>query len=287
MLQKYLSLVKFSHTIFALPFALVGGMIGFSETLRFDWYKLLFILICMVTARSAAMGFNRLVDRKFDELNGRTKIREIPAGQISPQSATWFVILNCLIFVLSTWAINFTCFLLAPVALFTVLFYSYTKRFTWLCHIVLGAGLGLAPVGSYLAVTDHFSLPIVILGFVVLTWVAGFDIVYALQDEEFDKNQKLYSIPVRFGRLNAIRFSEVLHFFCFVLLLTFGWMIQAGWLFWIASGAFTLLLILQHRLVKPNDLSKINLAFFTTNGIGSLVFGTLVITDYYLRYFLK
>ncbi len=283
MIQKYLSLVKFSHTIFALPFAMVGSFLAFKEVQHFDVYKLIYIIICMVTARSAAMAFNRLVDRDFDKLNNRTAIREIPAGVISAKSATFFVFLNCLIFTITTYFINELCFYLSPVALFVVLFYSYTKRFTFLCHVVLGVGLGLAPVGAFAAIANHFSLPIVILGFSVMFWVAGFDIIYSLQDEEFDKSLGLNSIPTFFGKKNALIISKIFHAICLTCIFTFGYLIAPSFIFWIAFGLFFMLIIYQHSLVSPTDLSKINLAFFTTNGIGSLVFGTLVVLDFFIN----
>lgn len=279
MLRTYFSLVTFSHTIFAMPFAMIGGFLGFKEVERLDWLLLFLVVGCMVTARNAAMGFNRYLDRDIDAANERTQIRDIPAGRISPSNALIFVIINCLLFILLTYFINSLCFYLSPVALFVVLGYSYTKRFTSWCHLVLGLGLGLAPVGSYLAVTGYFSSYIILLGFAVLFWVSGFDIIYALQDADFDKKQGLFSIPSRLGKSKALRVSEVLHMACAGLIAVFGYLTQAGWLYWIASMIFAGLLVYQHRLVSPNDLSKVNRAFFTTNGIGSLIFGCLVIID--------
>jgi 4-hydroxybenzoate polyprenyltransferase len=284
-MKNYLSLVKFSHTIFALPFALTGFFIAVGQQGQgLDWRKLLLVLCCMVFARSAAMAFNRYLDRDIDAANPRTKVREIPAGIISPRSALLFVLANCLLFVLCTWFINPLCFWLSPVALAVVLGYSYTKRFTWLCHLVLGLGLSLAPVGAYLAVAGHFHPLPIYYGLAVLLWVAGFDVIYALQDAAFDRAQQLYSMPSFFGEKQALRISEWMH------LGTAGLMVlaaktmlselpQTGWLLWVGTGIFLLLLAYQHRLVKPNDLSRVNLAFFTTNGIASLLFGTLAIMD--------
>ncbi|HNE29280.1 MAG TPA: UbiA-like polyprenyltransferase, partial [Saprospiraceae bacterium] len=191
-MKSYFSLVKFSHTIFAMPFALAGFFIATRQQGpdALNWRLLLLVVLCMVFARSAAMGFNRWLDRDIDAVNPRTRMREIPSGTIPARSALVFVLVNCLLFILTTFFINTLCFLLSPVALAVVLGYSYTKRFTWLCHFVLGLGLALAPVGAYLAVTGHFAWLPVLLGFTVLFWTAGFDIIYALQDEEFDKSQQ-------------------------------------------------------------------------------------------------
>jgi 4-hydroxybenzoate polyprenyltransferase len=282
--KNYLSLVKFSHTIFALPFAVVGFTLGTLETGAFNAYLLVLVVLCMIFARSAAMAFNRYLDRDIDEQNPRTKVREIPAGIISARSALAFVIANSLLFWLTTWFINPLCFWLAPVALVIVLGYSYTKRFTSWCHFVLGLGLALAPVGAYLAVTGHFSTVSVLYGVVVLLWVSGFDIIYALQDREFDQGLGLQSVPVALGRVGALRLSNVLHLFCGALVLAAVYLQIAAYpafsgLSWLAAGIFLVLLAYQHTLVKADDLSKINLAFFTTNGLASLVFGILVVVD--------
>ncbi|MEM1215020.1 MAG: UbiA-like polyprenyltransferase [Bacteroidota bacterium] len=284
MLGNYLSLIKFSHTIFALPFALVGFTLGTLQVGQFDWRILGLVVLCMVFARSAAMAFNRYLDRDIDEANPRTQVREIPAGVISPRAALVFVLLNCGLFWGTTWFINSLCFALAPVALLVILGYSYTKRFTALCHFVLGLGLALAPVGAYLAVVAEFSVVSVLYGFVVLFWVAGFDIIYALQDRDFDAGLGLNSIPVALGKLGALRLSNALHLLCALLLLAAVYLqgntfVTFSWLHWLAAAVFLLLLGYQHTLVKADDLSKVNLAFFTTNGVASLVFGGLVIVD--------
>ncbi len=282
-MKSYLKLVTFSHTIFAMPFALIGGSLGFKEKQFFELKILLLIIGCMITARNAAMAFNRYIDRFFDAQNERTKIREIPLGTIKPQNALFFVTINALLFILFTFFINKLCFFLSPIALAVILGYSYTKRFTPLCHLILGVGLGLAPVGAYLAVTNHFDFPIILLGCAVMFWVGGFDIIYALQDADFDKNQGLWSIPTWLGKEKALKVSKLLHFFSASLILTFGYLIDAHLLYYIASVLFISFLIYQHTLVKPNDLSKVNLAFFTANGIGSLVFGSLTILDIFFR----
>ena len=287
-MKNYLSLIKFSHTIFAMPFALVGFFLAYSEKGGIlDWQKLLAIVFCMVFARSAAMAFNRYLDRDIDVLNPRTAIREIPSGVIAPKSALVFVIANCLLFIATTWFINPLCFYLSPVALLIVLGYSFTKRFTALCHFVLGLGLSLAPIGAYLAVTGHFAITPLLYSLVVLLWVSGFDIIYALQDETFDKSLHLNSIPVQLGRAGALRLSNVLHILCagVLLLAVFRLNTEGGVFAWIeniGAAIFLILLFYQHTLVKINDLSKINLAFFTTNGIASVIYGGFFILDYFI-----
>lgn len=284
---KYLNLVKFPHTIFALPFALLGYFIGVHYIGEFSWPILGLIILCMVFARNAAMGFNRYLDRDIDAANDRTQIREIPSGIITPQNALIFILINVALFVVTTYFINGTCFILSPVALLVILGYSYTKRFTSLCHIVLGIGLALAPVGAFIAVTEQFHLIPVLYGLVVLFWVSGFDIIYALQDEEFDRSQKLHSIPVRMGKKKALWFSTLLHLVSGMIVLSAGYLLHAHFgnlhgLHWIGAAIFIGLLIYQHTLVKPHDLSKVNLAFFTTNGYASVLFCALVIADFYL-----
>ncbi|MBL7815843.1 MAG: UbiA family prenyltransferase [Saprospiraceae bacterium] len=293
-MKNYLSLIKFSHTIFALPFALVGFFLAnYLEGKTPDVVVLLCILLCMVFARSAAMAFNRYLDRDIDALNPRTVVREIPAGVISAKSALAFVIVNSLAFIATTWFINFLCFALSPVALLVVLGYSYTKRFTALCHFVLGLGLALAPIGAYLAVTGRFDTLPILYSLVVLLWVSGFDIIYALQDEEFDKSLNLNSVPVWLGRRGALQLSNVLHLICGLVIFYAVWSVNSvpsnssgeasdfGILHWIGVSVFIGLLIYQHTLVKVNDLSKVNVAFFTTNGVASVIYGSLFILDFF------
>jgi 4-hydroxybenzoate polyprenyltransferase len=281
-MKNYLSLVKFSHTIFAMPFALIGFFLATTETGKgFDWMLLLKVVLCMVFARTAAMAFNRWADRDIDSKNPRTANREIPAGSISATNALYFVVVNCLLFIGTTYFINNLAFFLSPVALIIVLGYSYTKRFTALCHFVLGVGLALAPIGAYIAVANQFAVLPVMYSFVVLFWVSGFDIIYALQDEEFDRSLGLNSIPAALGKKRALMISNVLHALTALLVVYAG--IHGKEIFGIyyivGATLFIGLLAYQHFLVKPNDLSKVNLAFFTANGIASAIFGALVITD--------
>ena len=282
MLKNYLSLIKFSHTIFALPFALIGFSLAVSKTEHaFTWDKFLFVLLCMIFARSAAMAFNRYIDKDVDTANPRTaEIREIPNGTIKARSALSFVFVNCILFMISSYLLNPLCFFLSPIALLVILGYSYTKRFTALCHLVLGLGLALSPIGAYLAVTAKFdTLPLLFSG-IVLFWVSGFDVIYALQDESFDKQFNLHSIPVLLGKNNALYFSRFMHIITTAIILYIGMnYFTTSTLFWIAASLFIGLLINQHRLVKPDDLSKVNLAFFTNNGIASVIFGVLIILE--------
>ncbi len=296
-IKNYLSLVKFSHTIFAMPFAMIGLFLGGTYgNPVYDSYlqnqlvgylhpfvvTALLVMICMVTARSAAMAFNRYLDRSFDAKNPRTAIREIPKGIISPESALRFVILNSILFVAATWFINPLCFYLSPVALFVILFYSYTKRFTMLCHLVLGLGLALAPIGAYLAVTGIFDLLPILFSLSVIFWVSGFDIIYAMQDVDFDQSQQLHSIPASLGKERALQLSIVLHFISAASIIVAGIYGAFHWIYWIGTAVFCGMLIYQHSIVKPNDLSRVNIAFMTANGIASVVFGILVIAAMFL-----
>jgi 4-hydroxybenzoate polyprenyltransferase len=287
-IKNYLSLIKFSHTIFAMPFAMVGFFLGtLSENNNLNIKLLGLVILCMVFARSAAMAFNRYLDRDIDQANPRTAIREIPAGIIKADSALWFVIGSCFCFIITTYFINSLCFSLSPIALIVVLGYSFTKRFTSLCHLVLGLGLSLAPIGAFLAVTGYYSAIPILFSIVVLLWVGGFDIIYALQDEQFDRSQHLNSIPVALGGKNALLLSKVMHLISALTLiyacyLTAYFFLDFDWIIWLGATCFIALLIYQHTLVKYNDLSKVDIAFFTTNGIASVIFGALFIVDIYL-----
>jgi len=282
-IAKYFSLIKFSHTIFALPFAAIGFSLAvWYANYPFEWRLLLCVLLCMVFCRSAAMAFNRLVDYKFDKKNERTENREIPAGVISPRAALIFVILMSVLFIATTWFINKLCFFLSPVALVVVLFYSYTKRFTSLCHIFLGIGQALVPIGAYIAVSAEFALVPIIFSFIVLGWMAGFDIIYALQDEEFDRQESLHSIPERLGRKNALRASIAIHIVTAILVVIVGFVAGFSWLYWIGSILFIGCLVFQHAIVSPNDISKVNLAFSTTNGFASIVYATFTIASLFV-----
>ena len=299
-IKYYLSLIKFAHTIFAMPFALIGffvAIFGYVSEIpgwhnrifppQFDWsslfIKLVLVVLCMVFARSAAMAFNRYLDRKWDALNPRTAIRELPKGIITPKSALIFTIMNCLLFIATTFFINRICLFLSPVALAVVLGYSYTKRFTPLCHLILGLGLSLAPIGAYLAVTGVFHWLPILFSLAVLFWVSGFDIIYALQDVEFDQSHELYSIPAWLGKEKALRVSEFLHLLSGIAVAAAGTLGAFGWLYWIGVLVFGSCLIYQHSIVKPNDLRRVNIAFMTMNGIASVVFAVFVIADLFIH----
>jgi 4-hydroxybenzoate polyprenyltransferase len=319
--RSYLSLIKFAHTIFAMPFALIGFFLAvtpfwsfYMHREHYEWItvrgkgfttsdqyladffptypadaaalgiRFLLVILCMVFARSAAMAFNRYLDRRWDALNPRTAIREIPKGIITPKNALIFTIVNCVLFITATWFINRICFFLSPVALAVVLGYSYTKRFTTLCHLILGLGLSLAPIGAYLAVTGVFHWLPILFSFAVLFWVSGFDIIYALQDVEFDQSQQLYSIPSWLGKEKALRVSEILHLLSAACVVAAGRFGHFGVLYWIGVLVFIGCLIYQHSIVKPNDLRRVNIAFMTMNGIASVVFAIFVIADLFVNF---
>ncbi|MEZ5029991.1 MAG: UbiA-like polyprenyltransferase [Saprospiraceae bacterium] len=286
--RHFLSLVKFSHTLFALPFAAIGFSLGFlterPDSLFWIGVK---VLLCMVLARNTAMAFNRLIDADIDRRNPRTAVREIPAGVLSMRQVTWFVVINSILFILTTATINLLCFALSPVALFVIMGYSYTKRITPLCHVILGLGLALAPIGAFMAVTGTIISEVILLGVAVLSWVGGFDIIYAMQDESFDQENQLYSIPSWLGGKKALRVSRLLHVVSFLSLASSLWLVQDHFqanitLLILALFIFSSLLFYQHRLVSPDDLRKVNLAFFTTNGIASVCFGILTILSLFL-----
>lgn len=278
--NNYLKLVKFSHTVFAMPFAFIGFFLAIHQGFSFEWIKLLLVVLCMVFARNAAMAFNRYTDREIDLKNPRTAIREIPQGIIRPGSALNFVVLNSIAFVITTAFINRLTLYLSPVALAIILGYSITKKFTALCHFILGLGLSLAPIGAYLSITGKFAWLPIVFSFIVLLWVSGFDIIYALQDEQFDKTENLKSIPANSGLRRAILISSFVHIGSAAFVVIAGVLGYFGLWYWIGALLFISLLIYQHLLVKPDDLSKLNHAFFTSNGIASLVFAIFTIADF-------
>ena len=277
-LTVYSRMIKLSHSIFALPFALASGLLA-ARQVDVTVVQWALIVACMVTARSSAMGFNRIVDRDHDARNPRTAGREIPSGQIGVSAAWAFTLGSAVLFVAASAALGPTTLALAPVALAVTWGYSLTKRFTALCHLILGLGLSLAPVGAYIAVTGQFHPSVIILGAGVLTWVSGFDIIYALQDEQFDREHRLHSIPAFLGKDRALYVSSFLHLLSAACIAVFVYLIGGTYLSWGAVAFFVAMLIYQHLLVKPNDLSKVNLAFFTTNGVAAVVFAGLVISE--------
>jgi 4-hydroxybenzoate polyprenyltransferase len=267
-----------------MPFALIGFFLAISrEEYSFNLRLLLLVILCMIFARNAAMGFNRLADRKYDALNPRTKNREIPSGKISTKSATVFIFVNSVLFIATTALINSLTLILSPVALIIILGYSLSKKITALCHFILGLGLSLAPIGAYISVTGSFGLLPLIYSFIVLTWVSGFDIIYALQDDEFDRNNRIYSIPSATGRKRALGITAIIHFITVVLIIFAGYLDHGGIFFWAGALIFISLLLYQHLIVRPDDLSKVNVAFGTTNGIASILFAAFTITDLLIR----
>jgi len=270
----YLRLVKFSHSVFALPFALISAWLasgGVPSARVLAW-----VVVCAVAARTAAMAFNRWLDRDVDADNPRTRGRELPAGELTPRAVLGLVAVASLVFVAAAFALNPLCGRLSPAVLAWLLGYSFTKRFTWLSHLVLGVALGLAPLGAWLAVTGSFEgdlRPPLLLALAVTTWVAGFDLIYASQDAGFDAQRRLHSIPARFGVARALRVARLAHVGTAACLFALGGLAALGPLYWLALAACLALLVWQHRIVAPDDLSRVDVAFFTLNGwVGVLLF---------------
>ena len=282
-IRNYGRLVRFSHTIFALPFALASVALAW-PTHPVRWDSLLWILLAMVGARSAAMAFNRLVDQKFDALNPRTQGWELPRGTVKFWEAVLLTVVSSFIFVFAAYQLNQICFILSPVALAVIFFYSLTKRFTWTSHLFLGLALALAPLGAWLAVSgspidlDELKIPL-FLGAAVLFWLAGFDVIYSLQDLDFDREQGLKSIPVRYGVAGALRLSSGFHLCTAIFLALVGLASVAGIIYWLGYAAITAVLFWERRIVTPNDLSRIKRAFFDFNAYVSLGYLLTIITD--------
>jgi 4-hydroxybenzoate polyprenyltransferase len=264
-------MVKFSHTVFALPFALSGAALAALES-GITWPRIFWIVVAMIAARNAAMSFNRLADQRYDAANPRTAARELPSGRLS-RSAVWsLTILLGALFVYASFQLGPLCGLLSPVALVIVFGYSFTKRFTWASHLVLGLSLAMAPVGGWLAVSGHFSAVAWLLGAAVLMWVAGFDVVYSCQDTEFDRQAGLFSIPARFGIRRALILSRLLHAAAIAALAGVGRMAELHPIYWVGWLAIGLILIWEHRLVRSDNLSKLGVAFFNMNGLISVIY---------------
>ena len=279
-ISKYAGLVKFSHTIFARPFSLMSftyAVVSSATPIGNLWILLLQVVLCMVFARNVAMGFNRWADWRIDAENPRTASREIPAGKISPKAALWFVAINAIAFIITTITINSLTAWLSPVALAIVMAYSYCKRFTSLAHLVLGLSLGIAPVGAFIAVRGEFSLVPCILAFVVMTWCGSFDIIYALQDRDFDRERGLHSIPARFSIRTSLYISIALHVLTIAALAWYVYLLPHNIWIWIGAALFTAIIILEHILVTPSRQRNIGIAFGTLNGLASLTLATFVI----------
>lgn len=278
--REWAEMIKLEHTVFALPFAL-SGLVLATPTLP-SWSTVAFTVLAFIGARSAAMTLNRLIDARIDAINPRTKDRSIPAGRIKPVTAVLFTIASFALMLAAASQLPLICLQLSPIAVFWLSFYSFTKRFTWLCHIVLGIALGGAALGGWVAAsgTIQGAAPW-LLAFAVATWVAGFDIIYACQDAQFDSENKLHSIPARFGLTKALNISIGLHVFTVAGLVALGFFVQppAGVFYFIGVALVTAMLVYEHSLVKPSDLSKVNAAFFTTNGIVSIVTFLTILLD--------
>ena len=279
----YGRLVRFSHTVFALPFALTSVALA-SPGHRITFKTLLWILVAMVGARTAAMGFNRVADKKFDALNPRTQGWELPQGRVKTAEAALLIGVASAVFIYAAYQLNWLCFLLSPVALAIVFFYSLTKRFTWTSHIFLGLALSIAPVGAWLAVAgpqiDPGELLVpVFLGVAVVFWLAGFDIIYSLQDREFDDEHGLHSIPVRFGVARALKLSSLFHLGTVLSLAAVGLIAGLGVIYWLGFAAVSAILFWEHRIVAPDDLSRINRAFFDLNAYVSVGYFLATVAD--------
>jgi 4-hydroxybenzoate polyprenyltransferase len=280
-----LEMIKFEHSVFALPFALTGAMLAARDSrmnLSALGWKLLWIVVAMVGARSAAMAFNRVVDAEIDARNPRTRMRHIPAGILSAAFGWGFVAVSSLVFLYAARELNALCFELAPVALGVIFFYSFTKRFTAVSHLVLGFALGIAPAAAWIAVRGSLDVRILWLTAAVMFWTAGFDIIYSCQDYEFDVAESLFSLPRRIGVARALRVSQLLHVLMILCLLALAGSLELGWLSVMGIAAVALLLIYEHSLVKPDDFSRVNAAFFTMNGWVSVLFFVFWAADVWL-----
>ena len=280
-----MGLVKFAHTIFAMPFALIAFTYALKTTdAQFSWWLLLQVVLCMVFARNVAMGFNRWADRHIDAGNPRTANREIPAKKITPRNALAFVIINAILFIAVASSINLLTTALSPVALAVVMFYSYCKRFTSLAHIVLGISLGIAPLGAYIAVCGTADWGMALLALLVTTWCGGFDIIYALQDASYDRKNGLHSIPSRFSVATSLYISIALHIISVAALIAFAYLyLPNNYLIWIGVTLFSGCILLEHLLVTPTRQRSIGIAFGTLNGLASLSLATFIIAGLLLQ----
>ena len=276
-LKTFMEMIKFEHTIFALPFAYLGAFLAARGLPSAG--KLLWITLAMVGARTAAMSLNRLIDRQLDARNPRTAARALPQGLLSVREVYVYVVLSFLLLAFAAYRLNLLALELMPIAVFFLVFYSYTKRFTWACHFFLGISLGLAPAGAWIGVTGHWALPPVLLALAVAAWVAGFDIVYACQDVEFDRQEGLYSIPAVFGLTRGLEISVLLHVLAPVLFLAVGIVAMMNVLYFLGLVIAVLLLYRQHRLVSAQDLSRVGIAFFNLNGYLSVTLFVFGVAD--------
>ncbi len=281
-ISNFSSLVKISHTVFSVPFAIIGFFLAIQDKgSPFEQKTFVMLLLCVFFARNAAMSFNRIADRNFDKKNPRTSGRDIPSGKIKLEYAYVFLAVNIIFFCISTYFLNFLCFILSPIALIIILGYSFTKRFTFLSHFFLGLSLSIAPIGAYLAVTAHFQIIPLLYSFFVFFWVSGFDIIYALNDVQFDREHGLYSLPARMGIKKALTISELLHIASLMVIVIAGILNCNHTYFWIGTVIFAFFLFYQHYIVKYHDLSRLNQSFFTMNGLSGVIFMCFYILDFY------
>ena len=286
-LKLFLEMIKFEHTIFALPFAYIGAFLA----ARFNhpggwpsWWQLVWITLAMVGARTAAMGLNRLIDRHIDKKNPRTADRALPKGLLEQWEVLVYIVFSFLLMGFAAYQLNLLCLKAMPIAVFFLTLYSYTKRFTWACHLILGITDGLAPLGGWIAITGSFDFPGILLGLAVAIWIGGFDIIYACQDVEIDNSLGLQSIPVRFGISRALIISAVLHVLTALLLIWVGGILKLGLFYYLGLVFACALLYKQHKMVSPEDLSRLNFAFFNMNGYLSVIVFVFVVLD--LRWFI-
>lgn len=276
-MKIFAEMIKFEHTIFALPFAYLGAFLaagGVPSFSQFFW-----ITLAMVGARTAAMSLNRIIDRHIDARNPRTASRAIPRGLLSVSEVWVYAMLSFLLLWYAAAQLNTLCVKLMPIAVFFLVIYSYTKRFTWLCHIVLGIAIGLAPLGAWVAIKGAIDIPGVLLGLAVATWIAGFDIIYACQDYDFDRRHGIYSIPSRFGLNKALLFARGLHLLTVLFLIATGILVGSGWFYYTGITVTIGILIREHSLVSPQDLSKVDIAFFNMNGIIAVLMFVFTLLD--------
>jgi len=274
----YLQMIKFSHSIFALPFAFTAALTAASGIPSLK--QIFWIIVAMVSARSGAMGLNRIIDIKIDAANPRTANRELPSGKIKTSNAVLFALISFAVLIFAAYMLNPLCLKLSPIAVGVLFLYSYTKRFTWLSHIVLGIAISAAPLGAWIAVRGAFNAEILPLAFAVVFWLAGFDVLYALQDVEFDRSHGLHSIPERFGIKDSLLFSRVFHVIAWGLLALTGLFFNLGIFYWLGMAAAGGLFIYEHSLVKHDDLSRLDMAFFNMNGYISMTVFVFTLLDY-------
>lgn len=273
----YLKMIKFSHSVFALPFAFTGSILAASGIPSFK--QMLWITIAMVAARSGAMGLNRIIDSTIDANNPRTKSREIPSGKIMVRDASIFTAISLALLLVAAYNLNPLCLKLSPVAIAVLAAYSYTKRFTWMSHVVLGIAISAAPLGAWIAIRGTIDMEILPLTLAVVFWLAGFDILYALQDIEFDRSYGLHSVPQRFGIRKSLLLSRIFHFITWLLLAFTGTVFHLNFAYWAGMLVIAGLLIYEHALVKADDLSKLNMAFFNMNGYISIAIFVFTLTS--------